>query len=58
MEIFRLKNQVLLLCKFKDHLYMKRFGSLLIVALFAGAITLTSYKMFFEKTNYSIVKDS
>ncbi|MGB5460675.1 MAG: trypsin-like peptidase domain-containing protein [Eudoraea sp.] len=37
---------------------MKRFGSLLIVAIFAGAITLTSYKMFFEKTNYTVVTDS
>jgi len=36
---------------------MKRFGSLLIVAIFAGAITLTSYKMFFEKTNYAVVTD-
>jgi Do/DeqQ family serine protease len=58
MEIFRLKNQVLLLCKLKDYLYMKRFGSLLIVAVFAGAITLASYKMFFEKTNYAVVTDS
>ena len=37
---------------------MKRFGSLLIVAVFAGAITLISYKMFFEKTNYAVVTDS
>ena len=58
MEIIRLKNQVLLLCNFKDYLYMKRFGSLLIVAVFAGAITLFSYKLFFEKTNYAVVTDS
>jgi Do/DeqQ family serine protease len=58
MEIFRLKNQVFLLYKFKDHLFMKRFGSLLILAIFAGAITLTSYKLFFEKTNYTVVTDS
>ncbi|WP_299163183.1 trypsin-like peptidase domain-containing protein [uncultured Eudoraea sp.] len=37
---------------------MKRFGSLLVVAIFAGVITLTSYKMFFEKTNYTVVTDS
>lgn len=37
---------------------MKRFGSLLLVAFFAGAITLTSYKMFFEKANYTVVTDS
>jgi Do/DeqQ family serine protease len=58
MEIFRFKNQVLLLYKFKNHLFMKRFGSLLVVAIFAGVITLTSYKMFFEKTNYTVVTDS
>ncbi|MCW8803425.1 MAG: trypsin-like peptidase domain-containing protein [Ignavibacteriaceae bacterium] len=28
------------------------------MAIFAGAITLTSYKMFFEKTNYTVVTDS
>lgn len=37
---------------------MKRFGSLLIVAVFAGAITLISYKMFFEKTNYAVITDN
>jgi len=37
---------------------MKRFGSLLLVAVFAGAITLISYKMFFEKTNYAVVTDN
>lgn len=37
---------------------MKRFGSLLLVAVFAGAITLISYKMFFEKTNYTVVTDN
>ena len=37
---------------------MKRFGSLLLVAVFAGAITLVSYKMFFEKTNYAVVTDN
>lgn len=37
---------------------MKRFGSLLLVAVFAGAITLVSYKMFFEKTNYTVVTDN
>ncbi|MGB5610677.1 MAG: trypsin-like peptidase domain-containing protein [Eudoraea sp.] len=36
---------------------MKRFGSLLLVAVFAGAITLVSYKMFFEKINYAVVTD-
>ncbi|MGB5385569.1 MAG: trypsin-like peptidase domain-containing protein [Eudoraea sp.] len=37
---------------------MKRFGSLLLVAVFAGAITLISYKIFFEKTNYPVVSDN
>ncbi len=37
---------------------MKRFGSLLIVALLAGAITLISYKMFFDKINYAVVTDN
>ncbi|UCD61861.1 MAG: trypsin-like peptidase domain-containing protein [Flavobacteriaceae bacterium] len=37
---------------------MKRFGSLLLVAVFAGVITLVSYKMFFEKTNYTVVTDN
>lgn len=36
---------------------MKRFGSLLLVAVFAGAITLVSYKMFFEKINYAVFTD-
>lgn len=34
---------------------MKRIGSLLLVAIFAGAITLGSYKLFFEKSNFKIV---
>lgn len=34
---------------------MKRIGSLLLVALFAGAITLGAYKLFFEQTNYAMV---
>ncbi|MGB5554375.1 MAG: trypsin-like peptidase domain-containing protein [Flavobacteriaceae bacterium] len=34
---------------------MKKIGSLLLVALFAGAITLGAYKLFFESTNYAIV---
>ena len=37
---------------------MKRFGSLLLVAVFAGVITLISYKMFFEKINYAVVTDN
>lgn len=34
---------------------MKRLGSLLMVAVFAGAITLGAYKLFFEKPNYTVV---
>ena len=34
---------------------MKRIGSLLIVAVFAGAITLGVYKFLFEKNNYAII---
>jgi Do/DeqQ family serine protease len=33
---------------------MKSFGRLLLVAVFAGAITLISYKAFFEQTNYAL----
>lgn len=34
---------------------MKKVGSLLLVAVFAGAITLGAYKLFFENPNYTIV---
>ncbi len=34
---------------------MKKIAGLLLVSIFAGAITLTAYKLFFEKTNYSLV---
>lgn len=34
---------------------MKKIGSLLLVSIFAGAITLGAYKLLFEKTNYAIV---
>lgn len=34
---------------------MKRIGGLLLVSIFAGAITLGAYKFFFEKPNYAIV---
>ncbi len=34
---------------------MKKISSLLLVAVFAGAITLGAYKLFFENTNYKIV---
>ncbi|WP_026815295.1 S1C family serine protease [Arenibacter certesii] len=34
---------------------MKKFGSLLLVAVFAGAITLGTYKLFLEKPGYTIV---
>lgn len=36
---------------------MKKIGSSLLIALFAGAITLGAYKMFFEKMNYAVVTD-
>lgn len=36
---------------------MKKLGSSLLIALFAGAITLGAYKLFFEKTNYAVVTD-
>ncbi len=35
---------------------MKRIGSLLLVSIFAGAITLGAYKLFFENTKYTIVQ--
>ncbi len=34
---------------------MKRIGSLFLVAIFAGAVTLGAYKLFFEDTNYALV---
>lgn len=37
---------------------MKRIGSLLLVAVFAGAITLGAYKLFFENSNYAIVESN
>jgi len=36
---------------------MKKIGSSLLIAIFAGAITLGAYKLFIEKTNYAIVTD-
>ena len=36
---------------------MKKIGSSLLIALFAGAITLGAYKLFFEKMNYAVVAD-
>ena len=37
---------------------MKRIASTLLVAVFAGAITLGAYKYFFESTNYAVVTDT
>jgi len=37
---------------------MKRIASTLLVAIFAGAITLGAYKYFFENTRYAIVTDT
>jgi len=34
---------------------MKRIASLLLVSVFAGAITLGAYKLFFEKENFTII---
>lgn len=34
---------------------MKRIGSLLLVALFAGAITLGAYKLFFEDSKFAVI---
>ena len=34
---------------------MKRIASLLFVSVFAGAITLGAYKLFFEKENFTII---
>jgi Do/DeqQ family serine protease len=36
---------------------MKKIGSSLLIAIFAGAITLGTYILFIEKTNYAIVTD-
>ena len=35
---------------------MKKIGSLLLVSIFAGAITLGAYKLFFENSKYTIVE--
>ena len=37
---------------------MKRIGTLLLVSVFAGAITLGAYKLLFEKTNYAIISQN
>lgn len=37
---------------------MKKIGSLLLVAIFAGAITLGAYKLFFENSKFTIVESS
>lgn len=37
---------------------MKKIGSLLLVSMFTGVITLGAYKMFFENTNYTIVSQN
>jgi len=37
---------------------MKKIGSLLLVAIFAGAITLGAYKLFFEGSKYNIIESS
>ncbi len=37
---------------------MKKLGSLLLVSIFAGAITLGAYKLFFENTNYAVVTET
>ncbi|VAW09875.1 HtrA protease/chaperone protein [hydrothermal vent metagenome] len=37
---------------------MKKFASLVLVAVFAGAITLGAYKLFFEKQNYAVVQSN
>ncbi len=37
---------------------MKKIGSLLLVAVFAGAITLGAYKLFFEDSKFAIVESS
>lgn len=34
---------------------MRKIGSLLLVSIFAGAITLGAYKLFFEKPNYAVI---
>ncbi len=36
---------------------MKRIASTLLVAIFAGAITLGAYKYFFENTKYAVISD-
>lgn len=50
-----LKFIILQEVKSKTVIQMKRIGSLLLVALFAGAITLGAYKLFFENLNYEVV---
>ena len=37
---------------------MKRIASLLLVSIFAGAITLGTYKHFFEKTTYTLISQN
>ncbi|WP_430966209.1 S1C family serine protease [Spongiimicrobium sp. 2-473A-2-J] len=36
---------------------MKKIASLLLISVFAGAITLGAYVLFFEKTNYTVVAE-
>ena len=36
---------------------MKRIGSQLLVAIFAGAVTLGAYKLFFEKPNFAVITE-
>lgn len=36
---------------------MKKIGGSLLIALFAGAITLGAYKLFFERTDYAVISN-
>ncbi len=37
---------------------MKKIGSLLLVSIFAGAITLGAYKLLFEKANFTLISQN
>lgn len=43
--------------KYKLRLIMKKIASLFLVSVFAGALTLGAYKLFFEKPNYNIITE-
>jgi len=54
-QIYGSENMLILQKLIQIFVFMKKIGSLLLVAVFAGAITLGAYKFFFEKPNFAII---